>query len=148
MFSVTGLCVGNSPLTGKFPAQRASNAENVSIWWPHHEVNIRSVNGLMPSGNKPITWTNIDPNLYRHMTSLEHNTFNRYAQLVVCYCRRWKWWCWGSRRHNEILMFGSWGRWWCWKLARLCKYRQDATQTGVYIIFNYSKFVVTWSGST
>ena len=24
-------------LTGEFPAQRASNAENVSIWWCHHE---------------------------------------------------------------------------------------------------------------
>ena len=33
---VTGLCVGNSPVTGKFPAQMASNAENVSIWWRHH----------------------------------------------------------------------------------------------------------------
>ena len=33
---VTGLCVGNSPETGKFPAQIASNAENVSIWWRHH----------------------------------------------------------------------------------------------------------------
>ena len=32
---VTGLCVGNSPITGEFPAQRASNAENVSIWWRH-----------------------------------------------------------------------------------------------------------------
>ena len=30
---VTGLCEGNSPVTGKFPAQRASNAESVSIWW-------------------------------------------------------------------------------------------------------------------
>ena len=28
---VTGLCVGNSPVTGEFPAQKASNAENVSI---------------------------------------------------------------------------------------------------------------------
>ena len=28
---VTGLCEGNSPVTGEFPAQRASNAENVSI---------------------------------------------------------------------------------------------------------------------
>ena len=34
---VTGLCVGNSPVTGEFPSQRASNAENVSIWWRHHE---------------------------------------------------------------------------------------------------------------
>ena len=30
---VTGLCVGNLPVTGEFPAQRASNAENASIWW-------------------------------------------------------------------------------------------------------------------
>ena len=34
---VTGLCVGNSPVAGEFPAQMASNAENVSIWWRHHE---------------------------------------------------------------------------------------------------------------
>ena len=33
---VTGLCEGNSPVTGQFTAQRASNAENVSIWWRHH----------------------------------------------------------------------------------------------------------------
>ena len=32
---VTGLCAGNSPVTGEFPAQRASNAEDVSIWWRH-----------------------------------------------------------------------------------------------------------------
>ena len=35
---VTGLCERNSPVTGEFPAQRASNAENVSIWWCHHET--------------------------------------------------------------------------------------------------------------
>ena len=34
---VTGLCAGNSPGTGEFPAQMASYAENVSIWWRHHE---------------------------------------------------------------------------------------------------------------
>ena len=34
---VTGLCAGNSPLTGEFPAQRASNAENISLWWRHHD---------------------------------------------------------------------------------------------------------------
>ena len=33
---VPGLCTGNSPVTGEFPAQMASNAENVSIWWRHH----------------------------------------------------------------------------------------------------------------
>ena len=35
---VTGLCVGNSPGTGEFPAQMASNAANCSIWWRHHET--------------------------------------------------------------------------------------------------------------
>ena len=33
---VTGLCEGNSPGTGEFPAQMSSYAENVSIWWRHH----------------------------------------------------------------------------------------------------------------
>ena len=33
---VAGLCAGNSPVTGEFPALMASNAENVSIWCRHH----------------------------------------------------------------------------------------------------------------
>ena len=38
---VTGLCAGNSPEAGEFPAQMSSNAENVSIWWRHHAVHSR-----------------------------------------------------------------------------------------------------------
>ena len=34
----TGLSEGNSPVTGEFPTQKASNAENVSIWWCHHAL--------------------------------------------------------------------------------------------------------------
>ena len=34
---VAGLCGGNPPMTCEFPAQGASNVENVSIWWRHHE---------------------------------------------------------------------------------------------------------------
>ena len=34
--SVTGICERNSPVTGEFPSQRASNAENASIWWRHN----------------------------------------------------------------------------------------------------------------
>ena len=33
---VTGLCEGNQLVTGGFPSQRASTAENISIWWNHH----------------------------------------------------------------------------------------------------------------
>ena len=33
---VIGFCVRNSLVIGEFPTQKASNAENVSIWWRHH----------------------------------------------------------------------------------------------------------------
>ena len=52
---VTGLCAGNSPGTGEFPARLASYAENVSIWWRHHIIKSRispiwsvRVNSLWP----------------------------------------------------------------------------------------------------
>ena len=35
---VTGFCGGNSSVTGEFRAQRAGNAENVSIWWRHKAI--------------------------------------------------------------------------------------------------------------
>ena len=34
--SSLSLAFVNSPETGESPAQMASNAENVSIWWRHH----------------------------------------------------------------------------------------------------------------
>ena len=58
---VTGLCAGNSPMTGEFPAQMASNAENVSIWWRHHVstidliINIKSILLIMFSWNYPVS---------------------------------------------------------------------------------------------
>ena len=44
---VTGLCAGNSPVTGEFPAQKASNAENVSIWWRHRVSPIQVCTALL-----------------------------------------------------------------------------------------------------
>ena len=41
---VTCLCEGNSPVASEFPAQRASNAENISIGWRHY------VFAIIPSG--------------------------------------------------------------------------------------------------
>ena len=41
---VTDLCGGNSLLTDEFPARRASNTENVSIWWHHYEFPWQSLN--------------------------------------------------------------------------------------------------------
>ena len=45
-FRVTGLCAVNSPGTGEFPAQMASNAENVCIWWRHHAYDERAFSPL------------------------------------------------------------------------------------------------------
>ena len=38
--------------TGEFPAQMASNAENVSIWWRHHELD-----GHLTTAKHNATWT-------------------------------------------------------------------------------------------
>ena len=46
---VTGLCEGNSLVTGEFPAQRASNRENVSIRWRHHVTQILSPISIISS---------------------------------------------------------------------------------------------------
>ena len=54
-FRVTGQCAGNSLLTGEFPAQMASNAENVSIWWRHHGI---YGSHSSTSIKKLIGWTN------------------------------------------------------------------------------------------
>ena len=51
---VTGLCAGNSPGTGEFSAQMASNAENVSIWWRHHGLHYKDHRCLHIS--KSIQW--------------------------------------------------------------------------------------------
>ena len=52
---ITGLCEGNSPVTGEFPAQRASNAENVSIWWCHHAADVLTPNCAKPSEDIMLT---------------------------------------------------------------------------------------------
>ena len=52
---VTGLCARNSPGTGEFPAQMASYAENVSIWWRHHVSNMpqeHTVHTIVSSSNQ------------------------------------------------------------------------------------------------
>ena len=51
MLRVAGLCAGNSPVTGEFPAQRASDAENASILWRHHVPH----DFIQAQGKRPLT---------------------------------------------------------------------------------------------
>ena len=68
---VTGLCVGSSPVAGEFPAQMASNAENVSIWWRHHASStcydyMDSNLSLNPCTIKSVTERKISPHVWRN----------------------------------------------------------------------------------
>ena len=69
-FRVTGLCAGNSPGTGEYPAQMASNAENVSIWWRHH--------GASPSEGTGLT---ANPSYNNFLRLLTHH---RPSDAVMC----------------------------------------------------------------
>ena len=81
-------------MTGEFPSQRASDAENVSIWWRHHdqtlsqgdntfwalyisEGDIKNMNKKWCSGDQLLLWlTNIK--LWK-WTLLEHVCMRRHA---------------------------------------------------------------------
>ena len=47
-------CEDNSPVTGKFPATRASNAEKVSIWWRHRGLPSLSQIDDAGANSKPV----------------------------------------------------------------------------------------------
>ena len=65
---VDSLCAGNSLVTGEFLAQRASNTENVSIWWRHHVIMWETMSGCI----KPLTTAIFKvtfPKLIRYLTA-------------------------------------------------------------------------------
>ena len=47
---------GNSPGTGEFPAQMASNAENGSIWWRQHGEFIEVHHNIAPLTLMSLPW--------------------------------------------------------------------------------------------
>ena len=58
---VTGLCAGNSPVTGEFPAQRASNAEmfpfdDVNMWTPGQFLNAPLVSNFIRCKRNMLEW--------------------------------------------------------------------------------------------
>ena len=70
---VTGLSEGNPPVTGGIPSQRASNAENVSIWWRHHEKVDVVTHPYSTSSN----------GLIKHVSTLGHD---------ITMTSQWPWW--------------------------------------------------------
>ena len=62
---VTGICEGNLPVTGEFPTQMASSAENVSIWWRHHGVRVwwmsisYKIMGVITYPSRNLSWMTV-----------------------------------------------------------------------------------------
>ena len=81
---VTGLCAGNSPGIGEFPAQMASKAEKVSIWWRHHGTNTCAV------WCSNLLWQNyMYINIYIYMIYNIHIQFTRHVWLLFFVIWRW-----------------------------------------------------------
>ena len=75
---VTGLCAGNSPVTGEFPAQMASNAENASIWWRHHEWG--NYDPLIPNhNNTQHSWGILLMQHLHHSWKIAHNFHHTFT---------------------------------------------------------------------
>ena len=90
---VTGLFAGNSPVTGEFPTQMASNAENGSIWWRHHMMTpptFFTVTGFESYCMIPSAWTLWALNWIYPGGSVETSSWSRDQlthTIVSGYCR-------------------------------------------------------------
>ena len=83
---VTGICAGNSPVTGEFPAQRASNAGNVSIWWRHHGVPSNQMIQIISIGCSAVLARSIFAKILAVYTpSLAREGKARYGVFTVSY---------------------------------------------------------------
>ena len=75
---VTGLCEGNSPVTGEFPAQMASNVETVSLWWRHHVLPVLR----RPAANRTANEVDIWPvNFFFHMSVSQLSVHNKQCAV-------------------------------------------------------------------
>ena len=102
---VTGLYEENSPVTDEFPAQRASNAENVFNWWRHHDMTT-----ILRIANLTNT------------AQIQYISYNMYSFAVFCFVfyilwtLRWRMWffhpCFAGLLHwrwgNRILLQFHW----------------------------------------
>ena len=86
---VTGLCVGNSPGTGEFPPQMASNAENVSIWW-HHNGNNNGKTQIISHGALSIILTEFQTMCHNCLskseqcsTKISYNSVNSHRGISL-----------------------------------------------------------------
>ena len=89
---VTGLCEGNSPVTGEFPVQTANNAENVSIWWRHRVLPNLVINHATIVASHPWKRHFVSPQAGNPGIPLDMTSLNRVSlksKLVQSTGRQW-----------------------------------------------------------
>ena len=97
MFRAIGMCAGNSPVIGEFPAQNASNADKDSIWW-HQSCNSLSETPVCYSRIFRCHWPlgpRIPPSL-------------GWKQVSVCYIIKHTWpFVWDENDYfcNKIILY-------------------------------------------
>ena len=89
---------GNSPVTGEFPTQRASNAEKASIWWRHHkmghiETSVRLLNKLQILG----FFIGMERNIMLNYNIYPHVVWVILAVLRFLYSCKYQFWNRGSQ---------------------------------------------------
>ena len=82
---VTGRCEGNSPVTGALPTQKASNAENVSIWWRHHAGSHRSTETYCIPGGGGLLFIFFPFHYFRRFPTRNHAWNNAF---IFARCHR------------------------------------------------------------
>ena len=83
-FRITGLCEENSPVTGEFPAQKPSNADNVSIWWRNHEGPVYLHGCSRKCLSVSVQWIQIYY-IIRHLVAVERKGLISLAKLMNGY---------------------------------------------------------------
>ena len=85
---VAGHCEGTPPMTGGLPWQRASNAENVSIWWRHHGCVYLMDMGMFV--HIPTGFLTMEIMVREHtFTSLLIRLFNPYKKSKITFVTIW-----------------------------------------------------------
>ena len=87
---VTGLCAGNSPGTGEFPAQMASYAENVSICWRHHAISYQ-LQERAGRGIDVTAWDNSQRHTPQTWSNIQRITWLNYTKWPTDHIFIWSW---------------------------------------------------------
>ena len=81
------------PLRGWIPAQMASNAENISIWWRHHDL---------------LYW--IDQQLLKMMPINDYCCFDLLSHTFLSYClkpEQGSFWVWAQPVRDDVTLTSS-----------------------------------------